>query len=209
MKIELKNMSKNFGKQVIFDKFDLEINSGEIVAVMGKSGSGKTTLINILGLIENVGGGKILYDNQPVTTERQKRKLLSEKIGFVFQNFGLIDNETIFDNLALVKQLQSKKAKDKHLLIKQALENVGLSDDFIGKKVFECSGGEQQRVAIAKILLKDCSVIFADEPTASLDTDNKKTVLSHLKKLHSSGKTVVIVSHDYGIGAYCDRVITI
>ena|GEM_PF-2914784 len=159
MKVELKGMSKNFGKQAIFDNFDLAIESGEMVAVTGKSGSGKTTLINMLGLIEKMDSGTIYYDDKPVEKERQKRKLLSEKIGFVFQNFGLIDNETVYDNLALVKSLQHKKAGLKRSLISQALENVGLNDGFASKKVFECSGGEQQRIAIAKLLLKDCGVV--------------------------------------------------
>lgn len=209
MKIELRGLSKSFGKQIIFDKFSIKIESGEMVSIMGKSGSGKTTLINILGLIEKIDEGDILYNDQLINSENQKRKLLGEKIGFVFQNFGLIDNETVYKNLVLVRQLQRKNKETKRNCINIALDKVGLNESYINKQVFECSGGEQQRIAIAKILLKNCDVIFADEPTASLDSDNKMSVMNHLKELHSLGKTVVIVSHDHDVCSFCDRVISI
>jgi len=209
MKIELRGMTKCFGNQNIFENFDILINSGEMIVINGKSGSGKTTLINILGLIEDMNEGQILYNDCVVDRERQKRKLLGEKIGFVFQNFGLIDNETIYDNLVFIREIRRKHKKEKRELMINALKNVGLNEDYLFKPIYECSGGEQQRVAIAKILLKDCDVVFADEPTASLDSDNKDNIMGHLKKLHSLSKTIIIVSHDQEICNYCDRVISI
>lgn len=209
MNIELRGLKKKFGKQIIFDQFDISIESGEMVCILGKSGSGKTTLLNILGLIEKKDAGQIFYNGKLINTRNQQRKLLSEKIGFIFQNFGLIDNETVYDNLKLIKQLKHKSKKEKLLLMVSTLKKVGLDEVVLDKKVFECSGGEQQRIAIAKILLKNCDVIFADEPTASLDNENKVNILNHLKELHKLGKTIVIVSHDHEVCQYCDRVISI
>lgn len=209
MKIELKDLNKRFGQQIIFDQFNISIESGEMVCILGKSGSGKTTLLNILGLIEKKDAGQILYNGKLINTITQQRKLLSEKISFIFQNFGLIDNETVYDNLNLIKQLKYKNKKAKIELMVDALTKVGLDEGILNKKVFECSGGEQQRIAIVKILLKECDVIFADEPTASLDNENKVNILKHLKELHKLGKTIVIVSHDHDVCHYCDRVISI
>lgn len=209
MNIELRGLKKKFGKQIIFDQFDISIESGEMVCILGKSGSGKTTLLNILGLIEKKDAGQIFYNGKLINTRNQQRKLLSEKIGFIFQNFGLIDNETVYDNLKLIKQLKHKSKKEKLSLMVSTLKKVGLDEVVLDKKVFECSGGEQQRIAIAKILLKNCDVIFADEPTASLDNENKVNILNHLKELHKLGKTIVIVSHDHEVCQYCDRVISI
>ncbi|MEI3614889.1 ATP-binding cassette domain-containing protein [Pseudogracilibacillus sp. SO30301A] len=209
MKIELKGLKKRFGQHIIFDQFNISIESGEMVCILGKSGSGKTTLLNILGLIEKKDAGQILYNGKLIHTRAQQRKLLSKKISFIFQNFGLIDNETVYDNLNLIKQLKYKNKKAKIELMVGALTKVGLDEGILNKKVFECSGGEQQRIAIVKILLKDCDVIFADEPTASLDNENKVNILKHLKELHKLGKTIVIVSHDHDVCHYCDRVISI
>ena len=209
MKVELQGLKKRFGKQVVFNDFDISIGSGEMVSIVGKSGSGKTTLINILGLIENIDEGNIYYDDKKILNGSQKRKLLSESIGFIFQNFGLIDNETVYKNLILNKQLFYKNKHTRQISIKNALASVGLNEDYINKPVYECSGGEQQRIAITKILLKNCDVILADEPTASLDSENKIIIMEQLKKLRSSGKTIVIVSHDRETCAYCDRVISI
>jgi len=209
MKVELKNMNKSFGKQKIFDNFNITVESGEMVCILGKSGSGKTTLLNILGLIEKKDHGTIIYNTTIINTEKKQRSLLSNSIGFIFQNFGLIDNETVYQNLSIIKQLNFKKKKEKIKKIKEILDTLDLSEEIIYKKVYECSGGEQQRVAIAKILIKECDIIFADEPTASLDKYNKIKILDQLKKLNRQGKTIVIVSHDDEICNYCDRVVTL
>jgi putative ABC transport system ATP-binding protein len=209
MKVEIRDLKKKFGQQIIFDKFNMVIESGEMVCILGKSGSGKTTLLNILGLIEKKDAGEILYDGEVITSGRKQRQLLNRNIGFIFQNFGLIDNESVYDNLCLLKQLEYKNKKNKREAIVSSLEKVGLDENILNKKVYECSGGEQQRIAIAKILLKDCNIIFADEPTASLDNENKINILQHLKELNRLGKTIVIVSHDYEVCNYCDRVISI
>ena len=126
--------------------------------------------------------------------------MLRDKLGYLFQNFALIDDETVAYNLLLA--MENEKGADKHAMIKQALEKVGLMD-FEKKKIFKCSGGEQQRVAIARLLLKPCELVLADEPTGSLDPENKHAVISLLKELQQAGKTIIIVTHDeelMGIG---------
>lgn len=209
MKIEVKDLAKKYDAIELFTNFQFAIESGEMVGIFGKSGSGKTTLLNMLGLIETQYDGEIRYNEQLITKMTQRRNLLREKIGFIFQNYGLVDNETIYDNLNLVRKIFYQKKKAKLPLMINALQQVSLDQSFLDKKVFTCSGDEQQRVAIAKLFLKEASVIFADEPTASLDNDNKHNVLQHLKKLQQLGKTIVIVTHDQDISSYCDRIVTI
>jgi len=207
MQIEVKDINKSFGDRIVLSNYSLSIESGTMVAITGKSGSGKTTLINILGLIEKPDSGVILYDGIPVKTAAQKRDLLATKIGFIFQNYGLIDDETVFNNLVLVRNLARKDLPQKHTLVDEALEKVQLSKDYKNKLIYECSGGEQQRVAIAKLLLKDCGIVFADEPTASLDEGNKDAVLKLLQEMNSRGKTIVMVTHDLSISRYCGEVV--
>jgi len=207
MKLEVQNLSKCFGKQQLFHGFDLVVESGEMVSILGKSGSGKTTLLNMIGMIEPRDDGAILYNDQVVSSLKQKKRLLCEHIGFIFQNFGLVDNETVHQNLSLVKNLRNMKKKEREQMMEEVILKVGLSKEHLPKKIYECSGGEQQRVAIAKLLLKDCDVILADEPTASLDGENKKNVMRQLSMLHEQGKTVLIVTHDLEVARMCERMI--
>ena len=127
--------------------------------------------------------------------------MLREKIGFIFQDFGLIENETVAQNFNLVYKIKTMKNKDKR--IKSTLKKLGL-DNMFNREVYELSGGEQQRVAIAKVLLKNPDLVLADEPTASLDIENKHDVLKMLRKFSDSGKTVIIVSHDQEIIDFAD-----
>lgn len=207
MKLEVQNLSKCFGKQQLFHGFDLVVESGEMVSILGKSGSGKTTLLNMIGMIEPRDDGAILYNDQVVSSLKQKKRLLCEHIGFIFQNFGLVDNETVHQNLSLVKNLRNMKKKEREQMMEEVILKVGLSKEHLPKKIYECSGGEQQRVAIAKLLLKDCDVILADEPTASLDGENKKNVMRQLSMLHEQGRTVLIVTHDLEVARMCERMI--
>lgn len=200
--IELKNIKKKFGKKILFDGLSLNIESKKLTYIYGASGCGKTTLLNIIGLIEEYDDGEILYDGKEIKKKSEIRKMLQSKIGFVFQDFGLIENETVKNNLMLMYGI---KKKDSHI-INKALEKVGL-EDFEDRMVYELSGGEQQRVAIAKLLIKNPEIILADEPTASLDDANKEIVLRYLKEFANNGKAVVIVSHDKDVLNYADCII--
>ena len=193
MKIKVDNLCKSFNHLVLFNHLNLEISENQITCIYGTSGCGKTTLLDIIGLIEPYQSGNIYYDGRTIKNEKEKRKMLREKIGFVFQDFGLIENETVLNNLKIVKKIA--KLKDNEKEINTVLEILQLPID-LDRKVYELSGGEQQRLAIAKIILKCPDLILADEPTASLDKNNKQIILNLLKSFSKEGKTVVIVTHD-------------
>lgn len=204
--IELKNVTKKYGDKVILDKVSLKIEKGEFVGIKGESGKGKTTLLNVLGLVEDCEG-QVIIDGDIVKYNQRKKvmKILRERIGYLFQNFALIDDVTVFENLKIVMSKSSKKEMIK--LMKEALEKVGLSAEYIYKEVCKLSGGEQQRVAAARIILKKCDIVLADEPTGSLDEKNALIIMELLKQFNIEGKTIIMVSHDPRVFAYCSRVI--
>ncbi len=208
--VELNNVTKRFGNKKILDKFSLKINEGELVAITGSSGKGKTTILNIIGLLEQFEEGELIIDGEShiKVNSSKATRLLREKISYLFQNFALIDDQTVLYNLNLALNYVKATKKEKQQLINNALENVGLAG-YEKSKIFELSGGEQQRVAIARIMLKPCKIVLADEPTGSLDEENSHKILELLKFLNKSGKTIVIVSHDKFIANQCDRIINI
>lgn len=193
MKIKVKDLCKSFGNLTLFDHLTLEIPEKEITCIYGTSGCGKTTLLDIIGFIEPYQSGKIFYDGKQVRNKASQRKMLRDNIGFIFQDFGLIESETIINNLKIVKKIKKMPHKEKR--IKEVLNSLQLDMD-LNRKVYELSGGEQQRLAIAKIILKNPDLILADEPTASLDLGNKEIILNLLKQFSTEGKTVIIVTHD-------------
>lgn len=208
--IELNNITKKYGSKKILDKFSLKINEDELVAITGPSGRGKTTILNIIGLLEKFDEGELLIDGQSnIKVDSSKAtKILREKICYLFQNYALVDDESVYYNLDLALKYVKASRKEKNELIKKALNDVGL-EGFEKRKIYELSGGEQQRVAIARIILKPCRVILADEPTGSLDEENRNIVLALLKDLNSKGKTIILVTHDKFVANKCDRIINI
>ena len=207
MNIRAENISKSFGEIKLFENLSIDIPSKKITCIFGKSGCGKTTLLNILGSIESYQNGEIYYDGIEIT-KRNQSSYLSKEFGFIFQNFGLLENETVYENFMIIKRLKKMRKSVRDERIKTCLKEVDLAG-FENKKVFTLSGGEQQRVAIAKILVKDCRVVFADEPTASLDSENKEIIIKLLKKLKENGKTIIIVSHDHEIKRMSDVVVVL
>ena len=165
--IELKGVTKSYNKKIL-DNFNMSINENEFVAIVGESGKGKSTLLNIVGLLENGDSGEIIIDGESNIEPNSSKasKILRYKINYLFQNFALIDEETVMKNLMLALKYVSINNMDKVNRIKEALDKVGLSG-YEDKKVFELSGGEQQRVAIARCILKPSKIILADEPTGS------------------------------------------
>lgn len=201
MEIKLMDVSKRFGSRVLYDRLSFTIPSGKMTGIFGKSGAGKTTLLNVIGLIEPYEG-TILYDGKEVKKHSDIRRFLADHFGFVFQNYGLVDQLTVKENIELLKCMNKSRKEE----MESVLKEVGL-EGFEKRKVYELSGGEQQRVAIAKILLKNPDVILADEPTASLDEGNKAMVMNYLRKFADAEKTVVIVSHDPDVMKQCDCII--
>lgn len=199
--IEIKNLHKSFGEEKIFDDFSLTISQGEFVTVAGASGTGKTTLLNIIGALENYDEGEVLFKGKRIKTSKEKRLFWLNEAGFLFQNFALIENKTVKENLEIIKPSVMSDVS-----IDEALNKVGLLNKK-DKKVFTLSGGEQQRIAIARLFLKKCNLILADEPTGSLDRKNADIVMELIRDLNKQGKTVVLVTHDERIINSAERVI--
>ncbi|HHZ06042.1 MAG TPA: putative bacteriocin export ABC transporter [Clostridiales bacterium] len=195
--IKLNDISKSFGDKVVFNKFNLSVQEGDFLCITGDSGKGKSTLLNMIGLLEKPDSGKIniLGFENPEINSKSGVELLRSNISYLFQNYGLVDNETVEYNLKISTRFLKLSKEEKNTKMVEALKTVGLSG-YEKKKIYQLSGGEQQRVAIAGILLKPTSIILADEPTGSLDSRNRDLVMSLLTKINSLGTTVIIVTHD-------------
>lgn len=206
--IKLININKSFGNHNIFKDFNLEIEDYKIYAIVGKSGSGKTTLLNMLGLLDNDYKGKIYLNDTLVTklSFNKQTKFIRENINYLFQDYALIENENVFYNLNIALAYNKISKKEKQEIIAKALKEVGLIG-FENKKIHELSGGEQQRVALARVMIKKGNIILADEPTGNLDKDNGLIVFNILKNLTKNKKTIIIVTHDEEIARLCDCTI--
>jgi putative ABC transport system ATP-binding protein len=189
---------------------DLQIREGEFIAIMGASGSGKTTFMNLLGCLDKPTSGTYTLDGIDVhqMDDAAVTQVRNHKIGYVFQSFYLLPRTTALENVEL-PLLYSKKVhlKERHAKSMKALETVGLGDR---SRHFpnQLSGGQQQRVAIARAIVNDPIFLLADEPTGNLDTRTSVEVMEFFQKLHAQGKTIVLVTHEFDISHYADRIIT-
>lgn len=204
--IKVENLEKSFDNKEIIKNFNYEFLDGKITAIVGKSGCGKTTLLNILGLLDTDYKGKVLYDGVLITNESRRNEFIRNNINYLFQNYALIDNETVEQNLLLALEYEKLSKNVKKEKINEALELVDLNE-FNDKKIFTLSGGEQQRVALARVILKKGNIILADEPTGNLDVENTDKVMKILKKLKEDGKLIIIVTHSLSLANECDDVI--
>lgn len=208
--IRINGLTKTFNNRKIIDNMNFTVSEGEMIAVTGKSGTGKTTLLNIIGLIENFDEGNYwFYDQLNVKPNSKKATLLIRNhISYLFQNFALIDDESILNNLLIGLEFKNLNKKEKIEEINNVLQRVNIQYE-LHTKVSNLSGGEQQRVAIARLILKQGQLILADEPTGSLDEENREVILSLLKELNRDGKTIIIVTHDLYVANKCDRIISL
>lgn len=211
--VELKNINKFYkvGKEKahILKSINLNIKKGEFVMIMGKSGSGKTTLLNILGFLDKFDEGEYIFNNQDVTrlNESERSNFRNLNIGFIFQQFNLINTLNIYQNVELPMIYNNKYSKqEKREQIENNLSIVGLLDK-MNQKPLQLSGGQQQRVAIARALVNNPEIIFADEPTGSLDSDTGIEIMELLKELNKQGKTIIMVTHDEDLTKYASKVI--
>ena len=188
--IEIQKLSKSFGRKTLFRDFNLSIEQGEYVVFSGASGCGKTTLLNMIGSLENYDSGHILVDGLDIGNRKKQQKFLREKVGFLFQNFALMEDKTVMENLEIVK-----KSNRSAVSIEEVLEKVGMEGSQ-SSKVYTLSGGEQQRIALARLMIKKCDIILCDEPTGSLDRENGKKIMDLIMGMNQSGKTVILVTHD-------------
>ena len=205
--IELQHIWKQFGSRIIFSDLNLNFQSGMVYALIGDSGCGKTTLLNMLAKLETFDKGEIVYKGKSLTSLKNEEFYRNE-LGYLFQNFGLLDSQTIRENLelGLIGKKQNKKQEKERLLL-QALQAVRLDYLSLSQKIYELSGGEAQRVALAKIILKDPPLILADEPTASLDPKNSKEIMEILLELRNANRTIIIATHNPSIWKMADQVI--
>lgn len=208
MQIKCRDINKSFGDRILFTDYNLEINQGDFICIYGKSGCGKSTLLNMIGSLEKPTSGQIefLSDGKVYNTTQHYRQIRNKFVNFVFQNFALIQSKTVKYNLLFSMQEMKISKGEKIKVIKTELEKVGLHDR-LESYVYELSGGEQQRVALVRALLKPGEFILTDEPTGNLDVENKEVVLELMKSIHNQGKTVVVVTHDEDFKDYATKVI--
>lgn len=212
--ISLKNVSRSFpngeGSLEVLKGINIQIRSGECVGIVGVSGSGKSTLLNLIGILDSPSEGMIEIKGQNMAelTEKEKARLRAETIGFVFQSYHLEPLYTVFQNVEIPLLLTDMSAKERKKLVVSLLDKVGLADKK-NKKAGVLSGGEKQRAAIARALVRNPEIILADEPCGNLDMKNSEAVMTLLRQLADEGKTVLVVTHDSSAEKYFDRIVTI
>ncbi|USQ68692.1 ABC transporter ATP-binding protein [Companilactobacillus allii] len=198
--VEIENLEKKYRKNSVIRKMNLTIPDHKIVAIYGDSGSGKTTLLNIIGLIEKFDNGEVTLFQKKISniSKKEKLQIYRQDISFIFQNFGLVDSKTIYYNLGIAMRFSYPRMSknDKEKLMLDVLHKLKLDNLSLKTKIYKLSGGEQQRIAIARVILKGSRLILADEATGSLDQANKEDVMNIFKELKNDGKTIVIVTHD-------------
>jgi putative ABC transport system ATP-binding protein len=210
--IQIKELSKVFRTEELETKalseVSLTINQGDFVSIMGPSGSGKSTLLNIVGLLDSATGGSYQLLNQEMIglKEKEKSKARKENIGFIFQNFNLIDELSVYDNIELPLIYNKVPSSDRKQKVEAIANKLGISHRL---KHFpqQLSGGQQQRVAVARALINDPKIILADEPTGNLDSKNGNEVMELLTDLHANGATILMVTHSDYDASFSQRTI--
>lgn len=213
LKIENLTKTYNYKKSNAFTALkdvSLEVEDGEMLAIIGKSGAGKSTLLHIIGCIDKFEKGSYIIDGTDVhsLSDNKLAKIRNEKVGIVMQDFALIDEYSVIENVMIPLNFSKKKlGKPKELAMK-ALERVGIAN-LAKKPVSKLSGGQKQRAAIARAIVNDPSFILADEPTGALDTKTSSEIMELFTELNKSGKTVIIITHDLTVADKCKRKIEI
>ena len=213
--IELRNVYKIYGEGLesevrALDGVSLDIEKGEFVAIVGQSGSGKSTMMNVLGCLDIPTRGDYFLDGTDVRelTDRELSRIRNKQIGFIFQQYNLIQNLTVLENVELPLIYQGIDPIDRREMAMEALKRVGLADRCKHKPT-QMSGGQQQRVAIARAISTHPPVVMADEPTGALDSRTGREVLEFLRQLNREGSTVILITHDNGIAATARRIVRI
>lgn len=211
--IFLKDLKKRFGigdaEKFALNGINLTVNKGEFIAIMGPSGCGKTTLLNILGLLDHVIDGEYELSSEPVVSisKRKQAKIRSQQIGFIFQNFNLVPRLSVIENVALPLSYKGISYTKRMEMASDILRNFHLSEREYYMP-YQLSGGQTQRIAIARALVNEPSIILADEPTGNLDSHATHVIMQELADLHQKGKTIIMVTHNPELTTYASRVIT-
>ena len=213
--LKIDHIEKYYGSKSVLtkaiDDISLTVNEGEFVAIMGASGSGKTTLLNCISTIDRVTSGHIFLENTDITTIKGKElnRFRREKLGFIFQDFNLLDTLTAYENIALALSIQKKPAAEIDKAIKKVADQLGITE-VLQKYPYQMSGGQKQRVASARAIVTDPKLILADEPTGALDSKSAKLLLERFRYLNTEcGATIMMVTHDSFTASYAGRVIFI
>ena len=213
--IEISKLNKYYkignDKMHALKDITLNIQNGEMLAIMGKSGAGKSTLMNMIGLLDKYDSGNLKIDGIEVSMlgDSKLAKLRNEKIGFVMQDFSLLEQKTVLMNVMLPLYFNNKyNFSNMKKIAMEMLRRVGIAEQ-ANKKANQLSGGQKQRVAIARAIVNDPSFILADEPTGALDTKTSSEIMELFKNLNDDGKTIIIITHDMGIAQACQRKIEI
>ncbi|MGL5152353.1 MAG: ABC transporter ATP-binding protein [Clostridium sp.] len=211
--IKLKNIYKYYGKGEnevkALNGINLDIDGGDVVAIMGSSGCGKSTLLNILGCIDIPTKGEYIIDDNNIDFSKLNKmsKIRNEEVAFIFQNFALIKDLNVLDNVILPLKFRKISYKERSEKGIEYLKELGI-ENLKSKRIDELSGGQQQRVAIARALTQESKIILADEPTGALDEQNSKKIMELLINLNKKyNKTIVVVTHDNVVAGYCNRVL--
>ncbi len=212
--ITVKNITKTFKNGTVETQVlkgvTLEITSGEFVAIMGKSGAGKSTLLYQLGLLDHPTSGEIIIDDQNVTelSQDDRTQFRLDNLGYIFQDYALVPELTALENVMTPLLMQGKSFSEAELIARTALQRIGLGHRE-NNLPSQLSGGEQQRVSIARAVSHKPKILFADEPTANLDTVSSQSVMEIFKELHDNGQTIVMVTHEPEYTVFCNRIITV
>jgi ABC transporter len=204
--IELLDISKSFGDKKVLSNLSLSINDNEYLCITGESGTGKTTLLNIIGLLEKPDTGKVIINGKEYFKQKDIRELRRNFFGYVFQDFLLLSEKTVEKNIRL-SEYGSNNNDSKR--VHEVISKVGLDSSYLNMKVGYLSGGEQQKVSLARVLFKHFELILADEPTGNLDYKNKMDIINIFREIKISGKTIICVTHDKDVAESADRVISL
>ncbi len=210
-KLRLENINKYYksGSESVHALKDvtMEIDEGELLAVMGRSGSGKSTLLKVLGGLTGVDSGSYYYNNKLLTNrEKHMSKFRNQHIGFIVQSYALLYDRTVFENIELPLKYSGMHKKHREDRVMEVLQQVGL-EDYDHRFPHALSGGECQRVAIARAIINNPGVILADEPTGALDEETEEVIMDIFRKLNEDGKTIIVVTHDPSIAKKLHRVV--
>lgn len=213
--LKLQNVEKYYGNKSSLtkavDDISFTVDKGEFTAIMGASGSGKTTLLNCISTIDRVTAGHIFLEDTDITQLKGKalNRFRREKLGFIFQDFNLMDTLTAYENIALALSIQKRSAKDIDKLVKSVAEQLGITD-VLNKYPYQMSGGQKQRVASARAIVTNPKLVLADEPTGALDSKSAKMLLERFGYLnHEHDATIIMVTHDSFTASYASRVLFI
>ncbi|WP_164168809.1 ABC transporter ATP-binding protein [Ruminococcus flavefaciens] len=213
--LKLQNVEKYYGNKSSLtkavDDISFTVDKGEFTAIMGASGSGKTTLLNCISTIDRVTAGNIFLEDTDITKLKGKalNRFRREKLGFIFQDFNLMDTLTAYENIALALSIQKRSAKDIDKLVKSVAEQLGITE-VLNKYPYQMSGGQKQRVASARAIVTNPKLVLADEPTGALDSKSAKMLLERFGYLnHEHDATIIMVTHDSFTASYASRVLFI